>query len=130
MVAPAILGMVLEGARTVLDRVLPDEKARAAAELELLRLQQAGGLAQLEVNKAEAASGSLFVAGWRPYIGWACGFALSVQYVFGPMVQWGAAIAGHPLPEMPRFDDMLWELIALILGAQSLRTFEKIKGKA
>lgn len=128
--APALIGVVLESARALLDRVLPDPQARAAAELELLRLQQAGALSQLEVNKAEASSGNPFASGWRPFIGWTCGVALAVQYVVGPLVQWGAAIAGHPLPALPALDGVLWELLAAMLGLGALRTVEKVKGKA
>jgi hypothetical protein len=140
MVAPAIIGMVLEGARTVLDRVLPDPAARAAAELELRKLEaegsfderarQALAIAQISVNQAEAASPSIFVGGWRPMVGWVCAAALAGQYVVSPLASWLAAIAGHPFPPPPTLDGVLWELLAAMLGLGTLRTVEKVKGKA
>jgi hypothetical protein len=130
MVAPAVIGVIAEGVRSVLDRILPDPAARAAAELELLRLQQAGGLAQLEVNKAEAGSSHLFVAGWRPMVGWVCAAALAGQFVVTPVAVWASAIAGHPFPPPPSLDGVLWELLFGMLGLGALRTVEKVKGKA
>lgn len=127
---PLVFGTILDAASKVLDRVLPDPAARAAAEIELLRLQQAGGLAQIEVNKTEAASSSIFVAGWRPAAGWVCVGALTWEFVARPMLVTGFGIAGHPVPEIPRLDGVLWELLFGMLGLGSLRTVEKIKGAA
>jgi len=53
---------------------------------------------------------------------------MAYQYVISPLVVWGAALAGHPIPMPPRLDDMLWELMFGMLGLGGLRTFEKIKG--
>ena len=130
MVAPAVIGVIAEGVRAVLDRILPDPAARAAAELELLRLQQAGGLAQLEVNKAEASSDSMFVAGWRPMVGWVCAAALAGQFVVSPVAMWISAIVNHPFPPPPTLDGVLWELLFGMLGMGALRTVEKLRDKA
>lgn len=133
------LPLIGDAVRTLLDRLLPDPQARAAAELELRRLEreptyaqaaaQAIALAQIETNKGESAQGT-FRGGWRPYIGWTCGAALSLQFVVGPVAQWVAAAAGHPLPPMPSLDGVLWELLFGLLGLGALRTVEKVKGKA
>lgn len=114
----------------VLDRFIPDPGAKAAAEAELRAGLLAWDNGQTETNAAEAANRSLFVAGWRPWIGWVCGAALAYQYVGAPLIAWTAAIAGHPLPAPPRLDDMLWELMFGMLGMGGLRTFEKIRGVA
>ena len=75
----------------VLDRVFPDPAQQAAAKLELMKLQQSGELAQLagqmDINKIEAASSSIFVSGWRPAIGWVCGAGFAVQFVVGPLAE-------------------------------------------
>lgn len=119
----------------VIDRVWPDPAQRAQAQLELFKLQQSGELqqiaGQLEVNKTEAASASVFVAGWRPFIGWVCGVALAYQFVLRPLLAFGFMAAGRPLPgEMPGLDSTLWELLFGMLGLGTLRTAEKFKGVA
>src|SRR5262249_11313922 len=74
----------------LIDRFFPDPAKKAEAALQLLQLQQSGELAQMagqmDINKTEAASGSLFVAGWRPFVGWCCGAAMAWNYVAGPIV--------------------------------------------
>lgn len=118
----------------VIDRLWPDPNQAAQAKLELLKMQQSGELAQLtaqyEVNKAEAQHHSVFVAGWRPSIGWVCSCALAYQYLFRPIISSLSIIIGHPLPEMPALDANLWELVFGMLGLGTLRTFEKFKGVA
>ena len=118
----------------VLDRVLPDPAQQAAAKLELLKLQQNGELAQItgqmEINKIEAASSSLFVSGWRPSIGWICGAGFAVQFVIGPLAEWGAALAGHPV-KFPQMDTgTMMPLLLGMLGLGGLRTAEKLADKA
>lgn len=118
----------------LIDRLWPDPTQAAQAKLELIKLQQSGELAQitgqLDINKAEAGNASVFVAGWRPFIGWVCGMALVYQYLIRPLASWGCAAAGHPVPVMPGLDDNLWQLLLGMLGLGGLRTAEKIKGVA
>jgi hypothetical protein len=118
----------------VLDRILPDPTQQAAAKLELLKLQQNGELAQItgqmEINKVEAASSSIFVSGWRPSIGWICGAGFAVQFVIGPLAEWGAALAGHPV-KFPQMDTgTMMPLLLGMLGLGGLRTAEKLQDKA
>ena len=118
----------------VLDRVLPDPAQQAAAKLELLKLQQNGELAQItgqmEINKVEAASSSLFVSGWRPSIGWVCGAGFAVQFVIGPLAEWGSALYGHPV-KFPQMDTgTMMPLLLGMLGLGGLRTAEKLADKA
>lgn len=115
----------------------PEAKARAQAQaFEALtngtfeqRAELQAMLAQIDTNKTEAAAGA-FRGGWRPAVGWTCAAALALQFVVGPLLSWGAAALGHPLPPLPKLDDMLWELLAGLLGLGTLRTVEKIKGAA
>ena len=118
----------------VLDRVLPDPAQQAAAKLELLKLQQNGELAQIsgqmEINKVEAASSSLFVSGWRPSVGWVCSAGFAVQFVIGPLAEWGAALAGH-FVKFPQMDTgTMMPLLLGMLGLGGLRTAEKLADKA
>lgn len=137
---PLFIGPLVEGARVVLDRMFPDPAERARAELELLKAQaegtfeqkaaQALALAQIGVNNTEAASAGVFKGGWRPAAGWVCVSALAWQFVARPMVAFGFAVAGHPVPELPTIDGALWELLFGLLGLGTLRSVERIKGKS
>lgn len=117
----------LDLGRSIVDRVLPDRAARERMELEqaLLGLQQAhqSALAQVEVNKVEAAHRSLFVAGWRPSIGWGC----SLSLLYAALVQPALVAAGVAAPEPHFIDDNLMELVFAMLGFGGLRTFEKAR---
>lgn len=134
-----LVPVLIDTARAVLDRVLPDPAERARAELELLKAQaegtfeqkaaQALALGQIDTNKAEA-SADVFRGGWRPFVGWVCGLAFAQQYVVWPTAAWIAAAVGHPLPPMPTLDGVLWELLFGLLGLGTLRSVEKIKGRA
>ncbi len=84
--------------------------------------------AQIEVNKQEAASPSVFVAGWRPAIGWICGSGLAVQFIINPLFTWGANLAKHPVG-FPSLDmGSLMTLLLGMLGLGAMRTVEKVQG--
>lgn len=125
----------------ILDKVIPDPTAKAEAQLKLLQLKQAGEFkdleadlqlaqGQMDVNKVEAASPEIFVSGWRPFIGWTCGAAFAINFVVGPMGEWGALLAGHAA-KFPQMDiaTMLPVLLGM-LGLGGMRTYEKFKGVA
>lgn len=126
----------------IINKVVPDKAAAAAAVANLQQMQIQGQLqdemarlqavtsAQSDVDKVEAANTNVFVSGWRPLIGWVCGAALASQYIARPLIQWGFAIAHQPLPVLPGIDDNLWQLMFGMLGMGGLRTFEKVKGVA
>lgn len=126
----------------IINKVVPDKAAAAAAVATLNQMQMQGQLqdefAQLqavtanqsEVDKTEAANASIFVSGWRPAIGWVCGAALASQYIARPLLQWAFTIAHQPLPALPGIDDNLWQLMFGLLGLGTLRTVEKIRGVA
>lgn len=130
----------LDLATALIERLWADPAQRDAAKLELLKLQQSGDLAQmtaqagllqgqLDTNKAEASSGNMFVAGWRPAIGWVCASALAFQYLVRPLAA-AALDASHLAVTIPGLDDNLWQLLMGMLGLGGLRTFEKVKGVA
>lgn len=116
----------------ILDKVIPDPAAKAAAQLKLMELQMSGELSQMtgqmEVNKEEAKSTSKFIAGWRPFIGWVCGSAFAINFVVGPLIAFVGVSVGNPI-EIPKLD--LTELMPVLLGMLGLgayRSFEKVKG--
>lgn len=114
----------------VLNKFVPDPEAKAKAEAELRADLMAQDRAQMEVNKAEAGSGSLFIGGWRPAIGWVCAAAVAYTYLLVPLGMWLAFVIGKPIAKPPVLDANLWELMFAMLGLGGLRTFEKIKGVA
>lgn len=122
-----VLGPILE---KIFERVIPDPQARQKAIADLYTQLQSSDLAQIEVNKEEAASRSVFVAGWRPFIGWVCGLALFYQYLLCPIGMWIGYVTGNPLPNPPSLDGQLWELMMGMLGMGALRSFEKLRGVA
>lgn len=113
----------------VIDKVIPDRAAADRAKLEmqakLLDAANAGALAQLEVNKVEAAHQSTFVAGWRPAIGWICAAALAYSYMIVPLVGFSLTLMGKPVPRWPVLDNNLWELMFGMLGLGALRSWDK-----
>lgn len=119
---------VADLAGTVIDKIWPDKTEAERAELAAAVAIVQG---QLQVNQAEAASPSVFVAGWRPAIGWVCGGALAYTYLLYPILMWAAAIWWPNLsPPKLGNDGMLYELLLGMLGLGGLRTFEKVKGVA
>lgn len=125
----------------VFDKVIPDPQAAADAKLKVMQLMQNGDLAvlnadiqqitgQTDTNKVEAANTSIFVAGWRPFIGWICGSALGYEYILQPLLAFGFAAAGHPVT-FPKIEDASMNTILMgMLGLGGLRTYEKVKGAA
>ena len=108
-----------------------DQKNKLAHELATMADQHAQQalLAQLEINKAEAASGSLFKGGWRPAVGWVCAIAFAYHFILKDLIIFGGTFAGVDLPEMPDFDmGTLLTVLGGMLGIGSLRTYEKQKG--
>jgi hypothetical protein len=125
---PSILSIVGEA----VGRFLPEDKeARAKAERDIEAQLSAHlakiDLAQLEVSKQEAAHRSIFVAGWRPFIGWSCGSALAWTYIVQPVLSFVLAQTGHLVP-LPLLDmGQMMPVLMGMLGLGGLRTFEKFK---
>lgn len=110
-----------------------DKKAALAHDLATMAERHAQELAkgQIEVNKAEAGHRSMFVAGWRPMVGWTCGIALAWHFVLAPLLMFVAAYLGADLPKLPVFDmDSLMTVLLGMLGLGGLRTYEKKQGLA
>lgn len=117
----------------LLDKFIEDKDQRAvlAHEIATMSEKHAQELAkgQLEVNKAEAASGSVFKGGWRPAIGWVCASAFAYHFVLQPVILFVALAAGLDMPPLPEFDmASLMTVMMGMLGLGGLRTYEKQKG--
>jgi len=118
----------------VIDRLWPDPVQAATAKLELIKLQQSGELAamagQLEINKVEAASTSVFVSGWRPFIGWVCGAACAWNWIGLKIALFAAAYFEHSLNLAPADLSEMTPVLMGMLGIGGLRTIEKLNGVA
>lgn len=108
-----------------------DQKAKLAHDIATMAEKQMHEqvMGQLEVNKAEASHRSIFVAGWRPFIGWTCGIALMAHFVLFPATDFVTAYMGLEVPPMPAFDmESLMTVLLGMLGLGGMRSFEKFKG--
>ena len=127
----SILPAILPTIGKLVDKIFPDEEANKREKLkieqELLKQLQSVDLAQIEVNKVEAA-GNALQRSWRPTIGWVCALAFAYHFLVQPMIVFIASISGHPIP-LPDFDmSALMSVTMGLLGLGGLRTFEKMKG--
>lgn len=117
----------------LLDKFIEDKDAKNAMAHEIAtmaeRAAHEAAMAQVATNQTEAKHRSVFVAGWRPFIGWICGIALAYHFVLAPFILFGVTVAGVTIPELPTFDmDSLMTVLLGMLGLGGLRTFEKSKG--
>jgi hypothetical protein len=108
-----------------LDSVTTSDEERLQAQAVLQKLAQHPAELQVELNKIEAQHKSIWVSGWRPYIGWSCGTGLLFAFLINPIIQW---LTGHPGPVLPM--ETIHDLVLAMLGLGGLRTFEKYKGVA
>ncbi len=108
-----------------------DQKAKLAHEIATMseKHAQEALLGQLEINKAEAQSGSLFKGGWRPAVGWICAIAFGYHFILKDLIMFICGVAGLELPDLPSFDmSTLLTVLGGMLGIGTLRTYEKQKG--
>jgi len=125
----AIVGLVT----SIVGRIWPDkseqQKLQFAKELQQAMIDADLAKGQMDINVEEAKSTNLFVAGWRPFIGWVCGLAFAWQYLICPLLTFLIVASNHPAPAMPNlgFETMVPVLMGM-LGLGGLRTYEKIKG--
>lgn len=129
-----LIQALLPIASNVIDRVVPDkeaaDKAKREMQLELVNNINDIAKAQIEVNKQEAAHRNVFVAGWRPFVGWTCGVAFAYHFILQPICIFILAANGIAV-ELPSFDmGALMTVLTGMLGLGGLRTFEKLKGTA
>jgi len=127
--------LLLSVGNKLIDHFFPDANQAAAAKLELLKMQQNGDLqvmaSQMEINKIEAQNPSLFVSGWRPFIGWVCGISLTYAAIIEPVSRFIAKVIFNYFGEFPVIDTTLTLQILLgLLGLAGMRSWEKREGVA
>ena len=129
----------LELGGKLIDKLIPDPQAKAAATLQLMQMKQTGELAQLtadtdiskaqiEVNKAEATSSSVFVAGGRPFVIWVCGAALANDFIIRPFALFVTSLTHVSGATWPALDvQSLMPLLLGLLGLGAMRSYDKAK---
>jgi hypothetical protein len=134
------IGALLDIGSKLIDRFCPDPAQKEAAQLELLKMQQNGELAQLaaatdiaklqiQTNIEEAKSTNWFIAGWRPFVGWVCAFALGYVAVIEPIIRFVAKVFVGYSGEFPVIDtDLTMQVLMGLLGLGAMRSVEKVKG--
>lgn len=136
---PLVISGLFSAAQSLIERFFPDPEKKAAAQLELLKMQQNGDLAQLaavtdlaklqiQVNIEEAKSTNWFVAGARPFIMWTCGFALAYAALIEPLARFVAKVWFGYAGDFPVIDtNLTMQILMGILGLGAYRSAEKIK---
>lgn len=130
-----ILAPILKPVTDIVSEVVVDKDKRNEINLEIQRLLDKADeryhqelMGQIEVNKIEAQHASIFVAGWRPFIGWVGGVGLGYTFVLSPFVEFVARANGY-VGDMPTPDvGQLMTLILAMLGVGAMRSYDKAKG--
>ena len=121
------LSSVSDLVNTAISKIWPDKSEAEKQQLAAAVMVVQG---QIDTNKMEAANPSVFVSGWRPFIGWVCGSACAWNWIGLPIAKVGLALAGHSIDLAPaNLTEMLPVLMGM-LGLGGLRTIEKINGVA
>ena len=121
-------------ANTLITKIWPDPKDQASAEAMLIKTQMDAALAQaqqqIDINKIEAASTNVFVSGWRPFVGWVCGSAFALHFLFLPLLNWLVELFGHDAIAIPFDMATLSTVLMGMLGLGTMRSVEKCRGVA
>lgn len=134
-IAEIVKGVFEGTVKPILDKFMTDASQRMEAELMFYKQAHEVNLAQIGVNKEEAQSGSLFVSGWRPFVGWVCGGSFAYSVIGVGIGNWILAIigvvTGHTIPQLERPDlTLVFELLLGLLGLGAMRTYEKLNNVA
>ena len=121
-----------EGVANIIDQFVETDDEKRAAEVIKAKMMMKPSLAQIELNKIEAGHRSIFVAGWRPFIGWVCGFALLWHFILFDFLTWITVNFFPQVTELPELSgtETLVTVLLSLLGLGAMRTAEKFGGRA
>lgn len=134
-----IIDSLLGIGKSLIERKWPDPQKQAEELRKLQELHQQGRLAELQaevtlltaqtdINKMEAQHGSIFVAGWRPWVGWVGGMAFAYSTILEPLLRFAATLSGYD-GEFPELDnDLTLQVLLGMLGLGIMRSFDKKNG--
>jgi hypothetical protein len=119
------IGSVAKDIRAAITgKTIVDEAAMAQIEVQLAQIESAQAQAQAKIDEVEASNPSIFVSGWRPFIGWTCGIALAYDFIIVPTLKsFGLGIVALDV-------GVLMPLVLGMLGVTAARTAEKFGGVA
>ena len=123
-------GGALETISKVVDELHTSEEEKLDKKILMQRLQQKLAEKQLDVNAKEASHRSVFVAGWRPAIGWCGALALFFAFILSPCIEWYAKFSGMDIVPPAIETGPLLAVVTSMLGVAGMRSFEKAKGIA
>ena len=128
------IGSIVEGVGKVADDLFTSDEERSKLNIEAQKIEVSALKAQMGVNQAEAQHKSIFVAGWRPFIGWVGGLALAYQFLLYPVLIWSWAIFQSKgwipvdIKVPPVIDSSaLFAIVTGMLGIGGMRSFDKMK---
>lgn len=125
------IGEIIGAVGKIADDLTTSDKERMDAELDAYKAESERMGGQVEINKIEAASGSLFVSGGRPFVVWVCAFALAYVAVIEPIARFVATVGFAYAGPFPVIDtDLTMQVLLGLLGLGAYRSVEKIKGVA
>ena len=128
MLANLLGGDLVKSVGGIIDSLHTSQEEKDNAKIKLQALENELKTKQIDVNKVEAGHRSIFVAGWRPFLGWVSGISVAFVYLFQPFIVMVLKIFGSDI-ELPTLDlSQLMPLILGMLGLGGLRSFEKFKG--
>lgn len=121
----------IEAVMSGLDKLFTSDDEKLDKQALFARIAQEPAKLQVELNKIEAQHRSVFVAGWRPFIGWVCGLNLFYLVLGRDLLAWSLALYDSTIPTPPAIGlDLTVELVVALLGLGGLRTLEKFGGKS
>lgn len=120
----------IEAIGSAFDKLFTSDEEKLDKQALLARIAQRPQLLQAEINRIEAGHRSLFVAGWRPFIGWVCGAGFLWAFLGHPVFEWVVAARGLDLTPPAIATENMMELVLALLGLGGLRTVEKLQGRA
>jgi hypothetical protein len=128
------IGSAATAISSIVGKFWPDKTQEEKDRMALVMLQAQGeinaNVAQVQVDQVEAGSKSVFVSGWRPFVGWVCGSACAWNWVGLPIANFVAAMLHRPLALAPADLTQMLPLLMGMLGMGALRTYEKLNGVA
>jgi hypothetical protein len=126
---------ILSVGNSLIDRLIPDKTAAAAAKAQLVQMQIQGDLeamkGQLAADTAEAANQSVFVAGWRPFVGWVCGLAFAYALILQPFILLSITAFHVQIDrsQIPTLDlSTMMPILIGMLGLGAMRSYDKTQG--
>lgn len=124
------VGSLAKDVGSVINDFVETDEEKKAAEILLMKVQQEPDKWQAKINMIEARHRTIFVAGWRPFIGWICGASLGMNFIFFPLMEWYSKLWGNELTRPDMDTGALMTLVISLLGLGATRTYEKMKGVA